>query len=232
MVLLCTTSGVFAQDPQLFDTTWYVTSIDLDGTNYTTPPINDPIKVGGIVRFLQNPDFFSTYFCDDLLCIAVYDPNENKFDIEDNPMVLNGLCNSAELSLFGSQYNSLFYDDIGMNKSPFTYNLSANGSEILLSITNSEGNTAYYSNQPLSTPDFQPQSIQLYPNPVFDNLNIASEVPIRSIHVYDIQGSEVYATQFQPGNPTINTEALKAGVYFLKAESDTGQQFTAKFVKK
>ena len=232
MVLLCTTSGVFAQDPQLFDTTWYVTSIDLDGTNYTTPPINDPIKVGGIVRFLQNPDFFSTYFCDDLLCIAVYDPNENKFDIEDNPMVLNGLCNSAELSLFGSQYNSLFYDDIGMNKSPFTYNLSTNGSEILLSITNSEGNTAYYSNQPLSTPDFQSQSIQLYPNPVLDNLNIASEVPIRSIHVYDIQGREVYATQFQPGNPTINTEALKAGVYFLKAENDTGQQFTAKFVKR
>jgi len=233
LVLLCTTSGVFAQDPQLFDTTWYVTSIDLDGTNYTTPPINDPIKVGGIVRFLQNPDFFSTYFCDDLLCIAVYDPNENKFDIEDNPMVLNGLCNSAELSLFGSQYNSLFYDDIGMNKSPFTYNLSANGSEILLSITNSEGNTAYYSNQPLSTPDFQPQSVQLFPNPAQGQLTVAAKnATITHSRVFNVQGQKVMQLNFQQNEQPIDISSLQLGVYFLKAESDTGQQFTAKFVKK
>ena len=231
MVLLCTTSGVFAQDPQLFDTTWYVTSIDLDGNKYPTPPISPINSDLTHVTFLENTKEFFATFCDGMGG-PTYVATDTSFELSGSYVFLIGTCETKQESIFQPKYFNVFLDDVGNFLNPFAYEFTTNGSEILLSITNSEGNTAYYSNQPLSTPDFQSQSIQLYPNPVLDNLNIASEVPIRSIHVYDIQGREVYATQFQPGNPTINTEALKAGVYFLKAENDTGQQFTAKFVKR
>ncbi|MAM28104.1 MAG: hypothetical protein CMC13_03695 [Flavobacteriaceae bacterium] len=66
LVLFCTTSGVFAQEPQLFDIDWYVTSIDLDGNNYPTPPIS-PINSGiAHVTFVENTKEFFAFFCDSL----------------------------------------------------------------------------------------------------------------------------------------------------------------------
>ena len=231
MVLLCTTSGVFAQEPQLFDIDWYVTSIDLDGNNYPTPPIS-PINSGiAHVTFVENTKEFFAFFCDSLGG-PTYVATDTSFELSGSVVFLIGTCETKQESIFQPKYFNVFLDDVGNFLNPFAYEFTTNGSEILLSITNSEGNTAYYSNQPLNTPDFLSQSVQLYPNPVLDNLNIASEALLQSIRIYDIQGREVYATQFQPGNPKINTEALKTGVYFLIAESDTGQQLTAKFVKK
>ena len=59
-------------------------------------------------------------------------------------------------------------------------------------------------------------SLAIYPNPVKDVLNIASDKPVHSIRIYNVYGTEVaHATDTN----SIDVSHLPAGVYMLRADS-------------
>jgi len=58
-------------------------------------------------------------------------------------------------------------------------------------------------------------SLAVYPNPVKDVLNIATDKPVHSIRIYNVYGTEVaHATDTN----SIDVSHLPAGVYMVRAD--------------
>jgi YVTN family beta-propeller protein len=68
--------------------------------------------------------------------------------------------------------------------------------------------------------------IDVYPNPVSDNLQIQTEVPIKELEITDITGRLLYTTTAK----TINCSSFAKGVYFIKLTTENGKA-VKKFVK-
>ena len=60
--------------------------------------------------------------------------------------------------------------------------------------------------------------IKLYPNPVIDNFQIQTSLPIKNIEITDITGKMDYTTI----NKTINCSGFAKGVYFVKVFTEKG----------
>ncbi len=70
--------------------------------------------------------------------------------------------------------------------------------------------------------------IVVYPNPTQNTLNISTQESIKSITVYNIQGSIVKEIS---GLKSIDVTSLSAGLYFVEVYTDTGRS-VQKFIKK
>ena len=76
-------------------------------------------------------------------------------------------------------------------------------------------------------------SINIYPNPVKDELFIATEVRVKEIAIYDVYGRQ---TMSQQVNETTSQQVVKvadldAGVYFVNIKTENGN-IVKRFVKK
>jgi len=82
----------------------------------------------------------------------------------------------------------------------------------------------------LSTADnILAQTLQIYPNPVKNNLNIKSEkISLTKIEIYSVLGKKM--KQYTAGLSKINIEDLSSGLYLIKVISDKGN-YTTKFIK-
>jgi len=69
------------------------------------------------------------------------------------------------------------------------------------------------------------QSLQIYPNPVKDELFIQSETDINKIRIYDIAGKQILTNNLTNGK-SINVSELPSGIYVLKIGN-----YSEKFVK-
>ncbi|MEN8203870.1 MAG: T9SS type A sorting domain-containing protein [Bacteroidota bacterium] len=73
----------------------------------------------------------------------------------------------------------------------------------------------------------------VYPNPASSVLNISSELALSHVFIYDVTGRMV--EQFQMNGKLqreIGISQLSIGVYFIEAETLSGDSFTSKFLKK
>lgn len=96
---------------------------------------------------------------------------------------------------------------------------NAGVSGLILKTTNG-GITSIKENQLSET------AISILPNPVTDNLQIQTDVPIKEIEITDITGRLLYTTTAK----TINCSSFASGVYFIKATTSEGA-VVKKFIK-
>lgn len=87
--------------------------------------------------------------------------------------------------------------------------------------------TSYSLDCILSAPDHTNLAISLYPNPSTNYIQLQTEVPLESVHIFDLSGQLV----LESSADRIDVRALTAGLYFLSAQTDTSSQ-TLKFVKR
>lgn len=74
--------------------------------------------------------------------------------------------------------------------------------------------------------------INMYPNPVINNMTIKSDLFIKNINVYNATGQIVASEIVQNKNETtLNLSDLPAGSYFTKIEFENGKISAQKFVK-
>jgi len=73
--------------------------------------------------------------------------------------------------------------------------------------------------------NIESKNLQIYPNPVRDELFIQSETTIDKIEIYDITGKQMFTRNLINGK-SINVSELPAGIYILKTDN-----FSEKFVK-
>ena len=76
-------------------------------------------------------------------------------------------------------------------------------------------------------------NVTLYPNPVENELFIATETQIDEIAIYDIYGRQALSQQVNKSTSqqVVNVGNLKAGVYFIKIKSGDSEM-TQRFIKK
>lgn len=67
-------------------------------------------------------------------------------------------------------------------------------------------------------------SIVVSPNPTASNVTINSNVNIKSIQVYDVQGRLLETKLVDDSKITINLSDQSNGIYFLKITSDNGSK--------
>jgi hypothetical protein len=82
----------------------------------------------------------------------------------------------------------------------------------------------------LNTPDLNPTSFQIFPNPVHDLLNIYADamVSINTVNIYNISGQLVKS---QKNFNSINVSDLQQGIYLIEIETSNGRE-VKKFIKK
>jgi large repetitive protein len=67
----------------------------------------------------------------------------------------------------------------------------------------------------------------VYPNPSSTNLTIKSNEVIKNIHVYSLEGKELFSSI----QSTINVESLTSGMYYMSIEFENGSSSRTNFIK-
>ena len=210
---------LLAQDPQLFENTWYLQNLIINGHD-NFPPSNEEVEFVDLF-FDENPGFnMATNVCNSAGGEIVFD-NENS-----NFLIPEGL--SVTLIGCGNQVNEdfeLLYFNFYMQttNSPYNYLLEQNGNDLQLSVTNSNSDTAIYSNVLLSVKDNQQLAVKIYPNPTTGHFKVQLEEGLLyAIEVYDITGKVVKTVYDYRNNEEIDISARRSGVYFLKISNTHG----------
>jgi hypothetical protein len=87
-------------------------------------------------------------------------------------------------------------------------------------ITTNEANTVF---QYLSNPSFPiDASVNLYPNPAHNTVNIKANNMITSVQLFDAQGRLLQTKLVNENNTTLDITTQSAGVYLIKATTDKG----------
>lgn len=119
-----------------------------------------------------------------------------------------------------------------------------NGNELLLCVevthpedagnqqgdyTNWEAWGAYYTTDcTLSVSDFEMADFTIYPNPAKDFFQIETTVEMESISVYNIQGKKMKS--YAENQQHYSISDLSSGLYFLKIQLKSGEQFMKKII--
>lgn len=93
-------------------------------------------------------------------------------------------------------------------------------------VSGNHGNGDYWIvklHRELSVEDMNPKYVSVYPNPVKDELNITSGLPIKEVSVYNLAGQRLKDLKFKTTEGKINTSSLTVGVYLFSITLENGQ---------
>lgn len=217
-----------AQDPQLFENTWYLQKISIESVDYEAPNNNE-------IDFISlniYPDTFNTIVCQGLsghdLTISNTEINVIEF------VILPGdSCNLPENNDYEYLYYNGFFEWQSHDKT-FLYTIEEVGETLSLVLTNDNGDKAFYGNERLGVFEFEKIQYSIHPNPVKNRLFLSSNANTGTLNIkiFNIEG-KLLSTQ----NLKFETQAfvdvsnLASGIYFLNIEDENGNTTIKKFVK-
>ena len=213
----------FAQDPNpdLFQT-WYLYQIDFEsGQQVIVESFDPPI----IPTFILEPSLEFNGFgaCNSFEGLFTFFPPDNfEVAIESHTTTSCGFF----LDEFESDYFSFFFQGTFMFSNIET---DSDGFQTLY-LSGSIFTTCTFRNIPvLTTPEFQQSEFTVYPNPVKNELFIASEsIPIEKIVIYSMRGQTMLTSKNIANS--IDVSGLSEGLYFIEISSSKGRS-VQKFVK-
>lgn len=227
ILALFITFNCFSQDPQLFDTTWYLRNVVLSGEDNI--PTREAILVftGG----MQNTTI-SLGMCKDFHGNeAVFDNVNSLFTVIDNGWVsgAGGCGNPTDNDYMLLYYN--FYEDNDF--APFAYAITPEGDDLALVVTAQNGDQAFYGDVLLGTVENVVAELVVYPIPVNDKLFIAfknQDFINATFKIMDITGKEVMGATVD-STTDINVQGLQNGVYFVMVTIEDGSKMIQRFIK-
>ncbi|GGE01844.1 hypothetical protein GCM10011312_26540 [Planktosalinus lacus] len=222
LFLILISSLGYAQEPnpELFQT-WYlnfVQSSDL-GTPYEVSEIEPSITPNLII--LEDYTFSGDGACNTFSGIFEF-PNAETIQ-SSNFSNSNDDCDTEEHNFFENEYFS-FMQDGGF------YEITQEGSGLVLTISNAIFGQAVFRNFTLSTNDFDLNSIQIYPSPSSDLIFVQSKnIDIDKIEIINSIGqlSKTIISNFR----SFDISDLPVGVYLIKIYTQNGI-LNKKIVKK
>lgn len=215
----------FSQSPELFDETWYLNKLVLNGID-SFPPVNATLPYVALEFTQENSILTSvcnTGFGD------VSFPGEGIFSLDFFAVTLS-FCMDDTNNLFDALYMGNYYQ--GNSTNPFTYSIIAGENGLnQLTIINSQNDEAIYFNQNLVTPFFEKKDWSFYPNPTKDLLYFKREsIQKADVEIYDVLGKLCIKKTIDTNNKSVTTEGLIKGVYLIKITNET-ETFSSKFIK-
>ncbi|GGD85035.1 T9SS type A sorting domain-containing protein [Planktosalinus lacus] len=232
---------LYAQDPILFEHTWYLEKV-FDGEDEFY--IADYTNYTATTEFFEEENYIFVKLCDFdwLMSTPEYFPNNEHgftlttFDYNVFATDSDELHYNPDFSFIRNKMFTVFFEwpEPVLFYNPFTYTFTQTGNEAHLVIENVNGKKAYYNSFPLSTQDLQEQKLVVYPNPVQEKLfiyHLKADVSY-SAKVYNLNGNKLFDFHLKNSQSQINLQSIKQGIYFLVIESENGMKFTEKIIKR
>ena len=228
LILIATLNFSFAQDPQIFNNTWYLHNVIVNGED-TIPPNSNMI-------LMFSPTNLSANACNGLFGPVVFENNTTQFSFSNYSITLN-LCEDADAAIYQEIYFPVFTD--GIDTSPaftsyFTYSISETEGVKTLIINSAFNKQAVYSDVALSTSQFNKESFSFYPNPSEDFIQINlnnSFTKSTTLEIYNNIGILQKTEHLTNTITQVDINNLATGIYFLKITSETGTS-VKKLIKK
>lgn len=236
-------SNVTAQNPILFNHTWYFEIGSIDDEILVNPLVPvilpyDYVIVSSILIFSNENSVFrlspSNNYCD-LSCNGeiVFLNNENIFSSNNDGFCFGMGCEYGPASDILNTINYFFgIDTITEAQNPFSYNIEVVDNQYKLTITNNDGNWLIYNSISLSNPTFNENTLSLYPNPIQNILNIQNTASnLFKVQIYDLNGRLLQNHSLQSQEVSLDVSDLLSGVYLVVLENEIGNQISRKIVK-
>jgi heat shock protein HslJ len=218
----------YAQNPQLFENTWYLQNLVIDGENIL-PPSNDEVQFVDL-KIYENEMLLETNVCNNASGVVTV-TNSNFIFIDGLAITLSD-CDNQTNTLFEGIYFGFFLANL---TDPFNYSVNDNGNgDFNLIITSISGNQAIYGNNFLSIEAFQSSQFTIHPNPAKNELFLTSKYSSGNLtlKIFNIEG-KLLSTQTitLEKKTTIAISNLKSGSYFLNIEDENGNTEVKRFLK-
>ncbi len=221
--LLTMTLGVDAQDSRIFDNTWYLHYMVIDGVNRVPPTLPNT----AYADFFSNGDLYTAYCPEETGATILTFQSNDEFTFPGIGWLAGG-CYSP----YSSNYNMLYQNFWNYFNSIFSYEIIENGPLRTLIITNPDMDIAIFGDTiVLENPNFDKPALTVSPNPVSVNLLIAHELAseIHYMEIVSITGQRIrtITSNFN----SIDVTALSPGIYFLRIRDAENGWYVRKFVK-
>ncbi len=229
LLLIGTSLKSIAQDPQLFDTVWTLSQLNLGG-NVTSP--SDPIHIGELT-FEETENILSVtnVECDKIFNGDFTSFNATTFELFDFVDPFGFDCNNDTAFDF-LEIHSFFYksDPTDDPLNPFTYEITTSGDESTLVITNGNGDIATYGNFSLSISDNLSRSTKLIYNAENQYISFLGLEQETFLSIHNLNGQKLLDATVSPSE-TVNVSLLPKGIYFATVSNSDNQRMSKKFVK-
>lgn len=228
LILIATLNFSFAQDPQIFNNTWYLHNVIVNGED-TIPPNSNMILMFSATNLDTNA-------CANLFGEVVFENNTTEFSFLNYGITLS-FCDDADAAIYEQIYFPVFTD--GIDTSPaftsyFTYSISETEGVKTLIINSAFNKQAIYSDVALSTSQFNKESFSFYPNPSegFIEINLNNSfTKSTTLEIYNNIGILQKTEKLTTTTSRIDINNLASGIYFLKITTENGTS-VKKFIKK
>ncbi len=230
-LLLIISIQSFSQDIRLFEQTWYLHDLIIEGES-NVPPINNEIPYVA-ANFYEN-GIFESGMCENGFGGQLEYLSNTEFDILGIAFLLGGCYQNEPYNESYSNLYSGFWSYLSEN-TLVNYEIIDDEQNRTLIITGSNNDYAIYGNELLAVEDFKGEAFSIYPNPTEDIIYIQKNenVTLSEISIYNLNGSLVQLiNQFNTDNLNINVSALRNGVYFISLKNEANQKILKKIIKK
>jgi heat shock protein HslJ len=226
LILLATLNFSDAQDPQIFNNTWYLQHITVDGVTTVAPTSNITLNFSAPNSFITSP-------CNYLAGLVLFENNNTGFSISNYVMSLI-ICPNQALQNFEDMYFLFFSSGNGSNPANFTYSIIDSNSTLTLIVNSAFNKQAVYGNSILSNEQYDKVSFNFYPNPSegFIEINLKNTLTSNTtLEIYNEIGILHKTEKITATKTQIDTNDLASGIYFLKITSENGTSIK-KLIKK
>lgn len=209
---------------------WYLHSVKVDDELYLLPEDGNP-EFPANFEYINEDPILHTFICNDILS-TYSDFDDTSFVVVETVATLNGCPDFPGYDVLEQKYLELFF---GFEGQTFTYIAEPNPqfpNYKQLTITNPNGNEAYYHNGVLNTSDRVSVKQLIYPNPVRDRINIVnSDGSLSHLLITDSSGKIVMKKRLKAGPEWINLSALPSGIFILRLFTSAGLVGSQKIIK-
>jgi hypothetical protein len=132
-------------------------------------------------------------------------------------------------------YNDFWLTHNDTSNNTFSYNIvTGDDGTMMLTITNENGDQAFYNSAALGVEDNAGQQITIFPNPAEDVFHIINEMPssISSLTIYNIKGKRILQKDNISKNEIIDVSSLPSGLYLVDVNNTEGHREVIKLVKR
>ena len=222
----------FAQDPRIFNTTWYLQNLIFEGQD-NFPPSNSEVPYVGL--WINNPEMqLETGVCNMGFGPVEFDNSNSSFIFPFGISITLGSCNNSLNTAFESKYLNGFFGWLNISD-PYYYDITDDGTgDLTLVITSENGPQAIYGNQMLSTTSFDDPEFTIHPNPTSGQITLTSRYGNEAvaIKIFDSTGkmlkSELLTAE---RNHTVDISNHSSGIYFLKIHTENGNVTAKRIIK-
>ena len=200
---------VSAQDPQLFENTWYLEKLVIDGDD-VFHPINSEIQ---FVSLIVSASVLDTEVCNGY--------GGGVLDVDNDTITVDVLFQLPQNCFLPetNQFETIYLDDFWIwsqqgNIFDYQIQMGANDTRVLI-LTNEINNLAIYNNQLLSLNDNLSNHIVIYPNPSEDEIFITGLNEPIGYSLFNIHGVK-FREGIINGDEPILVSNFQSGLYLLK----------------